>query len=235
MSLLKDALLKAHKSNPNKRENIETPKRGSKKVMVDPVENRDLHEIHPDEPTQVEEPKKEISTTADIDFGHTRFQIETMSNAEKDKIYIAKDGGVYVGGEDGHAILKASLSPIFVSERRFDKLTEKQPNTLYVIQCIDKLMHVYYKLFCNGITIFSSDSYSNQDIDKLLLKKQDKLESGRNIKTINNQSIVGEGNITIPTIKSEDVNAIVKIEESDYEELENPDPNTLYLVIPDSN
>lgn len=42
-----------------------------------------------------------------------------------------------------------------------------------------------------------SDYYTKSETDDLLSDKQDTLESGTNIKTINNQSLLGEGNITI--------------------------------------
>lgn len=41
------------------------------------------------------------------------------------------------------------------------------------------------------------DIYSKQQIDNLLSNKQETLESGVNIKTINNQSLLGNGNISI--------------------------------------
>lgn len=41
------------------------------------------------------------------------------------------------------------------------------------------------------------ETYSNIEVDNLLQSKQDELISGTNIKTINNQSILGNGNIDI--------------------------------------
>lgn len=238
MTLLKGALYKARKSNPNNELNNESPRRGLKNspdsLPHDPIEV-DLHEHRRfEEEYTGNEPTKELSAITNIDFDHTRFQIETMTDAEKDKIYIAKDGGIYVGGENGQAFLKAGMTVVFISERRFVNISNKLPNTLYVIQCVDKLMHSYYKLFCNGVTIYNSTGYTNQDIDELLQKKQDRLESGKNIKTINKQSILGQGDLTIPIIKS-DVDTIKVIEESDYDELEIVDSKTLYIIIPDSN
>ena len=40
---------------------------------------------------------------------------------------------------------------------------------------------------------------TQQDIDDVIQEKQDKLISGENIKTINNESILGEGDISLPT------------------------------------
>ena len=46
-------------------------------------------------------------------------------------------------------------------------------------------------------TIYATEAYVNEAIAGLDEKKQDKLISGQNIKTINGESILGEGNIVI--------------------------------------
>ena len=43
----------------------------------------------------------------------------------------------------------------------------------------------------------SGDSYTKKEVDDLLKRKQDELISGLNIKTINTQSILGDGDIKI--------------------------------------
>lgn len=54
-----------------------------------------------------------------------------------------------------------------------------------------------------------------------LAKKQDELKSGTNIKTINGESLLGSGNISIPKI--------IYLENEDALP-SNPDANTLYVV-----
>ncbi len=49
----------------------------------------------------------------------------------------------------------------------------------------------------NGIVISLGDYYTQSEISTLLSGKQDTLVSGTNIKTINNQTLLGSGNITI--------------------------------------
>lgn len=64
--------------------------------------------------------------------------------------------------------------------------------------------------------------------DKRLSKKQDTLVSGSSIKTINNQSLLGEGNLTI--------NGGIPMEflsKEEYENLEDKDDSTLYLIFED--
>ena len=66
--------------------------------------------------------------------------------------------------------------------------TETLP-TLY-----SKDIKILYGTDTHGTT---PPTYIPSEIDQLRLSKQDKLVSGENIKTINNQSILGSGNITI--------------------------------------
>ena len=66
--------------------------------------------------------------------------------------------------------------------------TETLP-TLY-----SKDIKILYGTDTHGTT---PPTYTPSEIDQLRLLKQDKLVSGTNIKTINNQSILGSGNITI--------------------------------------
>ena len=49
--------------------------------------------------------------------------------------------------------------------------------------------------------IADGDYYTRAEIDELLADKQDELVSGENIKTINNESILGEGNIDLDIIE----------------------------------
>ena len=45
----------------------------------------------------------------------------------------------------------------------------------------------------------SGDSYTKAEIDAMLLNKQNVLVSGENIKTVNGNSLLGAGNVTIAT------------------------------------
>ena len=76
-----------------------------------------------------------------------------------------------------------------LTQAQYDALTVKDPNTFYVItdaQGAD-LSNYYTKSETSGAT----------EISTALNAKQDTLVSGTNIKTINNESILGSGNITI--------------------------------------
>lgn len=65
---------------------------------------------------------------------------------------------------------------------------------------------------------------------------QDSLESGVNIKTINNESILGSGNINIQSgggsgnVSSTTVNTIVSLTEAEYTALVSKDSSTLYII-----
>lgn len=66
---------------------------------------------------------------------------------------------------------------------------------------------------------------------------QEALVSGTNIKTINGESILGAGNITISggsggggNVSSTTINTLVSISEADYEALATKDSSTLYIV-----
>ena len=97
----------------------------------------------------------------------------------------------------------------------------------------------------------STNPVANSAITTALDAKQDTLVSGTNIKTINNQSILGSGNIEIQgsvtvdqTIISGSTNPVAggavytqldglklqKITQSAYDALQNKDANTLYII-----
>ena len=76
-----------------------------------------------------------------------------------------------------------------LTQAQYDELSPKDPNTFYVITdaTAGDLSNYYTKSETSGAT----------EISTALASKADTLISGTNIKTINNQSILGEGNITI--------------------------------------
>lgn len=65
-------------------------------------------------------------------------------------------------------------------------------------------------------------------IDNKIVTKQDTLISGTNIKTINNQSILGEGNITIQGGGGS--TNIINLTQAEYDALEEKDPETIYNI-----
>lgn len=72
---------------------------------------------------------------------------------------------------------------IELTQAEYDALSQKDPNVFYIITD------------AKGADL--SNYYTKTEADDLLDAKQDTLVSGTNIKTINNQSILGEGNIDI--------------------------------------
>lgn len=99
-----------------------------------------------------------------------------------------------------------------LTQAEYDALSPKDPNVLYIItdaQGAD-LSNYYTKTETSGATEISTalaskadtaTTYTKTETDNAITSatstKQDTLVSGTNIKTINNQSIIGEGNITI--------------------------------------
>lgn len=69
------------------------------------------------------------------------------------------------------------------------------------------------------------------------ISAQETLVSGTNIKTINNESILGSGNITISgggggggNVSSTTINTIVTLTEAQYTALSTKDASTLYII-----
>lgn len=79
-------------------------------------------------------------------------------------------------------------------------------------------------------------SAAQQSQARTNISAQETLVSGTNIKTINNESILGSGNITISggggggNVSSTTINTLVSISEADYEALATKDSSTLYIV-----
>lgn len=76
-----------------------------------------------------------------------------------------------------------------LTQAQYDALTTKDPNTFYIITDAEggDLSDYYTK----------SETSGSSQISTALNAKQDALVSGTNIKTINNESILGSGNITV--------------------------------------
>lgn len=80
--------------------------------------------------------------------------------------------------QDQHASKTVELT-----QEQYDGLAVKDPNTFYIIT--------------DATAGDLSNYYTKTETDRLLNRKQPTLVSGTNIKTINNESLLGEGNINI--------------------------------------
>lgn len=78
---------------------------------------------------------------------------------------------------------KNAAKTVELTQEEYDGLAVKDPNTFYIIT--------------DATAGDLSNYYTKQQTDTLLGGKQPTLVSGTNIKTINNESILGEGNIDI--------------------------------------
>jgi len=99
-----------------------------------------------------------------------------------------------------------------LTQAQYDALSVKDPNTFYIITdaTAGDLSNYYTKSETSGATEISTalaskadtaTTYTKTEVDNAITAatstKQDALVSGTNIKTINNESILGSGNITI--------------------------------------
>ena len=99
-----------------------------------------------------------------------------------------------------------------LTQAQYDALAVKDPNTFYIITdaTAGDLSNYYTKSETSGATQISTalnakadtaTTYTKTEVDNAITAatstKQDTLVSGTNIKTINNESILGSGNITI--------------------------------------
>ena len=97
---------------------------------------------------------------------------------------------------------------IELTQAQYDALVDKDPTVFYIItdaEAVD-LANYYTKSETSGATQISTalnakadtaTTYTKTEVDTALASKQTTLVSGTNIKTINNESILGSGNITI--------------------------------------
>ena len=137
--------------------------------------------------------------------------------------------------QDQHASKTVELT-----QAEYDGLAVKDPNTFYIITDAE------------GGDL--SNYYSKGETDTLLGEKQPTLVSGTNIKTINNESLLGEGNFhlvetsavtTSVSSTSTDTQVpsakalydqlgglkLVKLSQSEYDALQTKDASTLYIIV----
>ena len=89
-----------------------------------------------------------------------------------------------------------------LTQAQYDALVDKDPNTFYIITDAEAgdLTNYYTKTETNTLLGGKADTattYTKAEVDTALGGKQPTLVSGTNIKTINNESILGSGNIDI--------------------------------------
>ena len=137
--------------------------------------------------------------------------------------------------QDQHASKTVELT-----QSEYDGLAVKNPNTFYIITD------------AQGGDL--SNYYTKGETDTLLGEKQPTLVSGTNLKTINNESLLGEGNIDIvetsavttsmsststdtqvPSAKAvyDQLGGLklVKLTQSQYDGLQTKDASTLYIIV----
>ena len=106
-------------------------------------------------------------------------------------------------------------------------------NTLFSVGNGEMLPHNAFEIMQNGDIYFTyNGDWNNIKLQDKLVQldaKQEALVSGTNIKTINGQSILGSGNITIEGGSSSGYQ-IVKLTQAEYDALETKDPDTLYAI-----
>lgn len=119
---------------------------------------------------------------------------------------------IKVSGQTYNIQDENATKTVELTQAQYDALTVKDPNTFYIItdaQGAD-LSNYYTKSETSGATEISTalnakadtaTTYTKTEVDNAITAatstKQDTLVSGTNIKTINNESILGSGNIEI--------------------------------------
>ena len=236
MSLLKAALLKKREQNINQSTEETTPRKtvSSRSVVVEEPVETPVEEVV--ETPTIEEPQDLLNDINKCIFDLTHVQIEALTDAVKDTVYFATDGGIYIGGEDGRAVLKSNNHTVFTDKSGFNKIQNKRFDVLYIVRCLNDENNTYYQLYCGNILLATSDDNrcTKKGLDVALQSKQDTLRSGSNIKTINNQSLLGDGNISIPSIEGKGVKSIVVVTESEWDDMTEIEDDALYIVMPDS-
>lgn len=104
--------------------------------------------------------------------------------------------------------------------------TARTENTYAKISALDA------KLDTSAYTSYTASTEGKEEViasalTELKEGKQDNLVSGENIKTINNQSILGSGNITI---QGGGGGSVVELTQQEYDALVNPDSGTTYII-----
>jgi hypothetical protein len=148
-----------------------------------------------------------------------------------DKNYVDKS---YLNGElEGYAKLSyvddaianvGNGNIVELTQEEYNNITP-QPDTLYVITDAPEIEIPDTSTFVDKETL----NYEIDAINNSLSQKQEKLVSGENIKTINGNDILGEGDIIIEGGNGN----IVELTQEEYNSII-PDSDTLYLIS-DSN
>lgn len=135
---------------------------------------------------------------------------------------------------------KNASKTVELTQAEYDGLAVKEQNVFYIIT--------------DAVGGDLSNYYTKQQTDTLLDGKQPTLVSGTNIKTINNESLLGEGNIDLvetsavtTSVSSTSTDSqvpsakalydqlgglkLVKLSQSEYDALQTKDASTLYIIV----
>ena len=127
----------------------------------------------------------------------------TSENPVQNKVIYNKFDEVEEVTAAGLNALNSKITPtVELTQAEYDALTPKDPNTYYIITDAEAgdLTNYYTKSETNTLLGGKADTaatYTKTEVDTALGGKQATLVSGTNIKTINNESILGSGNIDI--------------------------------------
>ncbi len=130
-------------------------------------------------------------TTYQIQGGSIAVDTELDSvstNPVQNKVIYNKIDEVEEVTAAGLNALNDKINPtVELTQAEYEALTEKDPNTYYIITDAE----------AGDLTQYWTSAQTNSAITAAVSGKQDTLISGTNIKTINNESILGSGNIDI--------------------------------------
>lgn len=151
-------------------------------------------------------------------------ELETAFNGKQDTLIagdnitisgnvISASGG---GGDLSNYYTKAEVDEM--SEVAAQGINDLNTNKLDVTAYTPTDLTNYYT---------KSETSGKTEIQTALGTKQDTLVSGTNIKTVNNESLLGSGNITI---QGGGGNNVVELTQAEYDALTTKDPDTFYVI-----
>ena len=126
-----------------------------------------------------------------------------MDNIFKDFSLFARDRHVPTTTLEGYSniITNSYMNPTVIEERRFNVAADSSVSDFYNILILGNGEYYDSKIQSENSSELNTISKklvpAINEVNTLAKNKQDKLTSGTNIKTINNQSLLGSGNINI--------------------------------------
>ena len=134
-------------------------------------------------------------TSVGGESGTTLFSVGNgANNARHNAFEIRKNGDIYLTKDGQDVKLQDQLggggnNVVTLTQAEYDSLVDKDPTAFYIISDAEEIdLNNYYT---------KSETSGATQISTALSGKQDTLVSGTNIKTINNESLLGSGNINI--------------------------------------